>query len=361
VANKLDKLMGLGRLEHQNEILFNKQSETELQIKNLSLFHREQGGSFKHTYRYVRVGYELLPLLYFPRKPAAGLKAAVRLALSQGVWWQGLKLPFLAKKIGISNNLRIFGYEGNDKLTIKVAMPNHFRRGNLLREVRARKLVAGRMGGQAICPRLFAYESKEGRWFTEEMLQEEGQASLHDKAVEFLDSYCRAFYQLSVSLQPISRAGYDRSLSKLDEVLAGKLSGHREFDPQKLWPVALCHNDLCPENMVKTRDGKLYLIDWEFAAHNPVAYDLAKIYTKHPDLREDIIAALEYFSKENSSVLSAKLQLAIALAWRFTDTKAKIHFQLSRLEENKKVNMEGINKQLDEKRHEHSNLIENLL
>ncbi len=361
MANKLTKLMNLGRLEHQNEVLFNKQSETDLQIKNLSLFHREQGGSFKHTYRYVRVGYELLPLRDFSRKPVTGLKAAIRLVLSQGVRWQGLKLPFLAKKIGISNNLRIFGYEGNDNLTIKVAMPNHFRRGNLLREVRARKLVAGRMGGQAICPPLTAYESKDGRWFIEEMVQEEGQASLHDKAVEFLDSYSRAFYQLSVGLQLVSRAGYDRSLAKLDLGLAEKISGCKEFNPQKLWPIALCHNDLCPENMVKTRDGRLYLIDWEFAAYNPVAYDLAKLYTKHPDLREGIIAALEYFSNENSSVLSARLQLAIALAWRFTDTKAKIYFQLSRLEDNKKVNMEDINNQLNEKRQEHHQLINTLL
>ena len=359
--NKLNKLLNLGRLEHQNETLFNKQSETELQIKNLSLFHQDQGDSCNQLYRYVRVGYELLPLLNLSREPVVGLKTAAKLVLSQGIRWQSLRLPFLAKKVGISNNLRIFGYDNNDQVTVKVAMPNHFRRGNLLREVRARKLVTEKMGKRTICPRLIAYERKDGRWLIEEMLEEEGQASLHDKALEFLKEYCQDFYRISEKSKPVNRCGYDKRLSILEESLAAKISGHKDFQPDKNWPVALCHNDLCPENMVKSRDGRLHVIDWEFAAYNPVAYDLAKLYTKHPALREDILAALEYFSRHNGPFLDANLQLAIALAWRFTDTKAKINAQVSRLDSDKKVNMEGIHSQLQQKLHEHQNLISNLL
>jgi len=361
VTNKINKLLRLGRLEHHNEILFNKQSETELQIKNLGLFHQDQGGNCNQLYRYVRVGYELLPLLNLSRKPVVGLKAAARLTLSQGIRWQSLKLPFLAKKVGISNNLRIFGYDNNDQVTVKVAMPNHFRRGNLLREVRARKLVTEKMGKRTICPRLLSYERKDGRWLIEEMLEEEGQTSLHDKALEFLKEYCQDFYRLSQSIKPINRCGYNRHLSILEESLAAKISGYKDFDPGKYWPVALCHNDLCPENMIKSRNGRLFVIDWEFAAYNPVAYDLAKLYTKHPALREDILAALEHFSKQNSPFLDAHLQLAIALAWRFTDTKAKIYAQVSRLDDDKKVSMEDIHRQLQQKLYEHHELISNLL
>lgn len=36
-----------------------------------------------------------------------------------------------------------------------------------------------------------------------------------------------------------------------------------------------CHNDLVPENLIKDKNGKLYLIDWEYSGYNDPMWDLA--------------------------------------------------------------------------------------
>lgn len=36
-----------------------------------------------------------------------------------------------------------------------------------------------------------------------------------------------------------------------------------------------CHNDLVPENFIKSRDGKIFLIDWEYSGYNNPFWDLA--------------------------------------------------------------------------------------
>lgn len=40
-------------------------------------------------------------------------------------------------------------------------------------------------------------------------------------------------------------------------------------------PKVLCHNDAQRSNMVITHDGKLYLLDWEYAGNNDFYYDIA--------------------------------------------------------------------------------------
>lgn len=40
-------------------------------------------------------------------------------------------------------------------------------------------------------------------------------------------------------------------------------------------PLCPCHNDLVPENLVKSGDDKIYLIDWEYAGMNDPVWDLA--------------------------------------------------------------------------------------
>jgi len=43
----------------------------------------------------------------------------------------------------------------------------------------------------------------------------------------------------------------------------------------------LCHNDLLADNLITTSDGKLYVIDWEYAAMGDPFYDLAVITEGH--------------------------------------------------------------------------------
>ncbi len=39
--------------------------------------------------------------------------------------------------------------------------------------------------------------------------------------------------------------------------------------------ICPCHNDLVPENFIKSRDGKIFLIDWEYSGYNNPLWDLA--------------------------------------------------------------------------------------
>lgn len=39
--------------------------------------------------------------------------------------------------------------------------------------------------------------------------------------------------------------------------------------------ICPCHNDLVPENFIKSREGKIFLIDWEYSGYNSPLWDLA--------------------------------------------------------------------------------------
>ncbi len=43
----------------------------------------------------------------------------------------------------------------------------------------------------------------------------------------------------------------------------------------KSFSVCPCHNDLVPENFIKSSDGKIFLIDWEYSGYNNPFWDLA--------------------------------------------------------------------------------------
>lgn len=42
--------------------------------------------------------------------------------------------------------------------------------------------------------------------------------------------------------------------------------------------LAPCHNDSVPENFIKSNDGKIYLIDWEYSGMNDPIWDLAALF-----------------------------------------------------------------------------------
>ena len=46
-------------------------------------------------------------------------------------------------------------------------------------------------------------------------------------------------------------------------------------------PLVLCHNDLNPLNLLFDRDGKLWLVDWEYAGLGDAAFDLASYASQH--------------------------------------------------------------------------------
>jgi len=59
-----------------------------------------------------------------------------------------------------------------------------------------------------------------------------------------------------------------------------------------------CHNDLVPENFIKSRDGEIFLIDWEYSGYNNPLWDLAAfiLESELTDLEEQLFLKL-YFQR----------------------------------------------------------------
>lgn len=59
-----------------------------------------------------------------------------------------------------------------------------------------------------------------------------------------------------------------------------------------------CHNDLVPENLVKDKEGRLYLIDWEYAGRNDPMWDLASHFLECGFQKEEEELFLNYYFGE---------------------------------------------------------------
>ncbi|MBN1574388.1 MAG: phosphotransferase [Deltaproteobacteria bacterium] len=55
---------------------------------------------------------------------------------------------------------------------------------------------------------------------------------------------------------------------------------------EALMPLSIGHGDLSTENMIMSRDGKIYVSDWELARQMPIVFDLTGIMSKVPRTRE---------------------------------------------------------------------------
>ena len=86
-----------------------------------------------------------------------------------------------------------------------------------------------------------------------------------------------------------------------DEIAkARKLSMILKADAERMGikPV-ICHNDTYEPNYLATKDGDLYLIDWEYAGMNDPANDLACFFCRYDYTDEQIEMFMrEYFQRE---------------------------------------------------------------
>lgn len=60
-----------------------------------------------------------------------------------------------------------------------------------------------------------------------------------------------------------------------------------------------CHNDLVAENFVKSPEGKIYLIDWEYSGMNDPMWDLGALFIESDFTEENRLKALEIYFKGN--------------------------------------------------------------
>jgi len=66
--------------------------------------------------------------------------------------------------------------------------------------------------------------------------------------------------------------------------------------------------------MMRSQQGKLFIADWETACVMPVAADLRKIYTRHPEVRSDVLHTLAALSSPETSAVVPEIQMALVLA-----------------------------------------------
>ncbi len=59
--------------------------------------------------------------------------------------------------------------------------------------------------------------------------------------------------------------------------------------------ILSCHNDLVAENFVKDKDGRMYLIDWEYSGMNDPAWDLAAFLLESSFSKEKAEVLLEFY------------------------------------------------------------------
>lgn len=79
-----------------------------------------------------------------------------------------------------------------------------------------------------------------------------------------------------------------------------RLDAYVKADAERLgYEKVCCHNDTYEPNFLSTKDGDLYLIDWEYAGLNYAANDLACFFCRYMYTDEDIEKFLKaYFQRE---------------------------------------------------------------
>lgn len=60
-----------------------------------------------------------------------------------------------------------------------------------------------------------------------------------------------------------------------------------------------CHNDAVPENFIKTADGKIYLIDWEYSGMNDPIADIAALFLESSFTNDNQNTFLYFYFKGN--------------------------------------------------------------
>lgn len=229
-------------------------------------------------------------------------------------------LPFQCNSIRIKHNLRIFGFGPSKDLSVKIAVNSALRVGSLYREIKARKLLNNKQ--LSFIPSIVEYDPK-GKWVVDELITASNNISYADKAGEFINKHALSFYQATARAKPLRRSFNLEAIKETPEIFANKV------DLDHKWPVALCHGDLSPGNMLLDNNNQLYLVDWELAGVRPVAFDVLNIFIKYPEYRNNILAMLNDLSSEKE--LDSNLQIGLALANYIYDIKQNMERNINYL------------------------------
>lgn len=79
-------------------------------------------------------------------------------------------------------------------------------------------------------------------------------------------------------------------------------------------PPVLCHHDLNPLNLLHDREGRLWLVDWEYAGLGDAAIDLASYASQHGLAARQRRSLLEAYARAGRPLAEGRLDLA---RWAF--------------------------------------------
>jgi thiamine kinase-like enzyme len=232
-----------------------------------------------------------------------------------------LRLSVPNARIHLGNNVRVTfpvfsGFSPHEEQrtrTAKVAVPSRSRKGNLIREIRARKFLAETLPNNFIVPTVSRYSPGQVTWFEEEYVNWEDGFTNAERAEFFLSKCALQFYRSTSRPRPVmsSLRWFGVSLKSLQAVF-DQAGVHPPDSLQiRTWPVALIHGDLSPVNMIASRDGRLWVGDWEGFCRGPVAWELRTMFEYD---HQKVFAILQTLRSPGD--LSPECQMLILLALR---------------------------------------------
>ena len=70
-----------------------------------------------------------------------------------------------------------------------------------------------------------------------------------------------------------------------------------------------CHIDLVPENFIEDKNGRVYLIDWEYSSMNDPMWDLAALFIESNYRKSEEGDFFKYYYSEKTPVSIAKIMI----------------------------------------------------
>ncbi len=134
-------------------------------------------------------------------------------------------------------------------------------------------------------PKVLEVTTLDGKWaIVSEFIEGETLAELMEKNPDKLDEYLNTLVDVQLEIQSKScpllnklKDKMNRKISEadLDATTRYELHSRLEGMPKH---KKVCHGDLNPSNIIVTKDGKYYVIDWSHATQGNASADAARTY-----------------------------------------------------------------------------------
>lgn len=134
-------------------------------------------------------------------------------------------------------------------------------------------------------PKILEIETFDGKWaIVSEYIEGETLASLMEKNPEKKDEYLEKFVDIQLEIQsklcPSLRKIKDKMNAKINEADLDATTRYELHTRLEAMPnhAKVCHGDFNPTNIIVTKSGKYYVIDWAHATQGNASADAARTY-----------------------------------------------------------------------------------